>query len=83
METSRIGITNLSFNVFKIDLIVWKLKTVILTYAYSSKFKIDLIVWKHFLQLTSPNIPSTFKIDLIVWKPNSTSDKYHQSISLK
>ena len=58
----------LGANMFKIDLIVWKLVEVCQNCSRVYEFKIDLIVWKYNIKALYNNFNEKFKIDLIVWK---------------
>ena len=67
----EIDITNcvlIHAKLFKIDLIVWKLRISLDSIKQESSFKIDLIVWKLNGTINSIKLEAGFKIDLIVWK---------------
>ena len=68
METTHYCPNEHQIGKFKIDLIVWKLVTIVNEKEYHVMFKIDLIVWKRGVSGRDDSLTFRFKIDLIVWK---------------
>ena len=68
MEIQQVYKYQIFYNLFKIDLIVWKLLSQDKKTLYTTLFKIDLIVWKWRIKKMTEEDKFQFKIDLIVWK---------------
>ena len=68
MKTNMFSQIRPGYNLFKIDLIVWKLTQHDTYLEVILVFKIDLIVWKPDTSGGLSTRYQKFKIDLIVWK---------------